>query len=312
METCCVCGRALPNRYAVAGRCVEEGCGAAFCAMHWHLGARRCPAHGGGREYGARAEEEAPPAGITEGEGTKGEEKMDAGKDGALLERAKTELTPQARTSILKRVAEMAAKVGRGAGALAERVRKARSPEAAVEALDAQLEENRARREPLSKRYEELYAAIAAKRKRYLAAPPARKKLMELELKGMLAEYKALERQLTVLLENERVVATVRGRTMEWIAMGLRKVSEGQIDRLTDHIEEATGEADDVDGALRDLEKAGARREREGDGDAFEAELAGFEEEAPTGTEEVGGAEEEGPAGREAEGGGAAAETEIP
>lgn len=237
---------------------------------------------------------------------------MDKGTDGALLERAKTELTPQARTSILKRVAEMAAKVGRGAGALVERVKKARSPEAAVEALDAQLEENRARREPLSKRYEELYAAIAAKKKQYMAAPGARKKLLELELKGMLAEYKALERQLTVLLENERVAATVRGRTMELIAMGLRKVSEGQIDRLTDHIEEATGEADDVDGALRDLEKAGARRDREEDADAFEAELAGFDEELPAGVEAMEAGETAGSADREADRGMGAEEPEIP
>lgn len=303
METCCVCGRALPNRYAVAGRCEEPGCGAAFCAMHWNLGGRRCPEHGGPKEYGRRktAEEdgtrttevfagEVPPAATR----PEGDSKMDtakdiadgasrdASKDGELLQRAAAELTPQARKSILKGVAELAAKIGRGAGALVEKLRGARSPEAAVAAMDAQLAASRERREPLARRHEELYAAIAAKRKVYLAAPAARKKLLELELKGMMAEYKGLEREMAVLLENERVAATVRGRTLELIAMGLRKIREADIDRLTDEIEEAAAGAEDVSGALDDLEKAGARREREGDHDAFEAELAGFAEEPET------------------------------
>lgn len=283
METCCVCGRALPNRYAVAGRCEEPGCGAAFCAMHWHLGGRRCPAHGGPKEYGgwkSTATEPVPARGAGEpAVEAKGEETMDAGKDGELLERAKTELTPQARKSILRSVAEMAAKIGRGAGALVERLRGVRSPEAVVSEMDAQLAANRERRRPLAQRHGELYAAIAAKRKQYLAAPAARKKLLELELKGMMAEYKGIEREIAVLLENERVAATVRGRTMELIAMGLRKVRESDIDRLTDNIEEASAEAEDVSSALDDLDKAGARREREGDADAFEAELAGFADE---------------------------------
>lgn len=285
MDTCCVCGRALPNRYAVAGRCEEPGCDAAFCAMHWHLGGRRCPAHGGPREYGGRKTAAAEPVSArgldvasTEAE-TKGTETMEGGKDGELLERAKTELTPQARKSILRSVADMAAKIGRGAGSLVERLRGVRSPEAVIGELDAQLAANRERRVPLSKRHEELYAQIAAKRKQYMAAPAARKRLMELELKGLMAEYKGLEREIAVLLENERVAATVRGRTMELIALGLRKIGEDQIDRLTDDIEEATAEAEDVSGALDDLEKAGARRDREGATEAFEAELAGFADE---------------------------------
>lgn len=207
---------------------------------------------------------------------------MAGGTEGELLERAKKELPPQTKKSILKSVAELAVKVGREAGALVDRLRGVRSPEAVVAEMDAQLAANRERREPLSHRHEELYLAIAAKRKQYLAAPPARKKLLELELKGMLAEYKGVEREMAVLFENERVASTVRGRTMELIAMGLRKVREADIDRLSDNIEDAAADAEDVSGALDDLEKAGARREREGDAEAFEAELAGFEDEAVT------------------------------
>jgi hypothetical protein len=227
-----------------------------------------------------------PPAAAAEpgetGDGKKGAETVNEGQEQALLERAKAELSAREKKSILSRVGEIAGKLGHGAGAWIERVRKAHSPEGAVEALDEQLAANRARREPLAKRHEELFAQIAAKKKAWQAAPPAKKRLLELELKGMLAEWKGLERQLEVLLENERVAATVRGRTMELIAMGLRKIREGDIDKLTDNIEEASAEAEDVSGALDDLEKAGARREREGGEEAFAAELAGFDfEEEP-------------------------------
>lgn len=217
---------------------------------------------------------------------------MDGGKDGELLERAKMELTPQVRKSILKRVSEMAVKIGRSAGSLVERLRGVRSPEAVVSEMDAQLAANRERRGPLSKRHEELYAAIASKRKLYLAAPAVRKKLLELELKGMMAEYKGLEREIAILLENERVATTVRGRTLELIAMGLRKIGEADIDRLTDDIEEAAAEAEDVGGALDDLDKAGTRRERERDADAFETELAGFADDSAA-TDSSGGWESE-------------------
>jgi len=46
MQTCCICQKTLPNKYAVAGVCETDGCTAAFCALHWDSGNCRCPAHG--------------------------------------------------------------------------------------------------------------------------------------------------------------------------------------------------------------------------------------------------------------------------
>lgn len=261
-EVCCICGRELPNRWAVAGRCEADGCSAAFCALHWNNGSRRCPEHGWKRK-------ERP--------------KMDEKKDGVdnreaeIRERAKTEMTPQARESVVKKAAAFAVTLGKGAAALVDRIRGVRDPEEALAALDAQLKANRERREPLSARSEKLYGEIAAKKKVYLAAPPARKKILEMELKGLISEYQGLERQLAVYFENERIINTVRGRTLELTAMGLRKISEKEIDRLTDEIEGATDDAEDVSDAMRDLEKAGKRRDTD-DADAFADALAGFDE----------------------------------
>lgn len=206
------------------------------------------------------------------------ERKVDAeDRETEVRERARNELTPQVRESVLKQVAAFAVTFGKGAVSLVDRIRGVKDPDAAISELDAQLAANRTRREPLAERYERLYAEIAAKKKLYLAAPPARKKLLELELKGMISEYQGLERQISVYLENERIISTVRGRTLELMAMGLRKLSEKEIDRLTDQVEDAVGDQEDVSGAMRDLEKAGQRRE-DGDADAFADVLAGFDE----------------------------------
>ena len=196
-----------------------------------------------------------------------------------IRERAKTELTPQARESVLKKVAAFALTLGKGAGTLVDRIRGVRDPDEAISALDAQLAANRERREPLSSRSEKLYLEIAAKKKVYLSAPPARKRILELELKGLVSEYQSIERQLAVYFENERIINTGRGRTLELTAMGLRKISEKDIDRLTDEIDGAAGDAEDVSDALRGLEKAGKRREAD-DADAFADALAGFDESA--------------------------------
>ena len=271
-ERCCVCGRALPNRYAVAGRCEADGCGAAFCALHWHTRVRRCPAHGGGTPL---------PKVDKEVEGK--EQKMNAAVENeeAVREQAKTELTPEAKKSILKSVSEFAVALGKGASSLIDRLRGIQDPEAALSALDAQLTANREHRAPLQKRYEQLYGEIAAKKKVYLAAPPARKKILELELKALIAEYQGLERQLAVCFENERIITVVRTRTLELTAMGLRKLREKDIDELTDKIEDAVGDQEDVSDAMRDLEKAGKRHDAD-DADAFADALAGFDETAAT------------------------------
>ena len=197
----------------------------------------------------------------------------------ALCAQADKSLPVERKTSILRQVGEFALKLGLGAGALVKRLAGIKSTDEALHEIEMQLEQNRERREPVTKRYEELYGLIVAKKKVYQSAPPARKKILEMELKGAIAEYQSLERQIAAYLKNETILTKVKGRMCELVAMNLKNISEDQIDKLTDKIEDAADENENLDGAIGELDNAGKRRERE---DAsFEDALAAFGDELP-------------------------------
>lgn len=296
MPNCCICGRPLPNRYAIAGKCEDDGCDAVFCALHWNNGNRRCGNHGwnpggilerGASETAAQNAEckmhEAERAMAMEGDGKMADDTeakaAPAAREGELREKARKLLTAEQAKGILRAVADFAGKMGHAASALVMKIKNEKSPDALLVSIDASLEANKAQRAPLMARADALFAEIAAKKKIYQAAPPARKKLLELELKSLLSEYKGIERQMTAFFENENTLNTVRGRVLELMALGMRKIDEKTIDKLTDDIEEAVGESEDVAGAVRDLDKAGKRRENESDQESFESALSGFDDE---------------------------------
>lgn len=298
-KVCAICGRVLPTKYAVAGRCEIGGCERFFCMLHWHNGNHRCLEHGwkpGGilvtgeadAKKGAVVESESDytldtkeikSAKSPEQEERKMEKtESDDGKE--LCERAARELPTAKKESIIRSIGGFAMKLGQGAGALAKKISGYKSPDEALGEIEAQIESNRAKREPIARRYEELYRQIVHKKKAYQTAPAARKKILELELKGMVAEYQSLERQMTAYLNNETVLTKVKGRMCELVAMNLNSIREVDIDKLTDKVEGAAEATEDIDGAIGDLDRAGARRERD-DGGAFEEALAGFGDELP-------------------------------
>jgi hypothetical protein len=173
---------------------------------------------------------------------------------------------------------EFASKAGKAASGLAARLRNEKNPGDMLTAIDASLAANKAKSQPLTERSEALYTDIAARKKVYEAAPPARKKLLELELRNRLAEYKAVERELTAFYDNEHSLNVVRGRLLELMAHGMRKLDEADIDRLTDAIEDVIDDAEGVRDSVRDLDKAGPRRDRDSDQESFADALAGFDE----------------------------------
>ncbi len=295
MATCCICGKELPNKYAIAARCSEPGCDAVFCTLHaatWS--SHRCPAHGGSETSPLHAACDSPPQQSNDSPIQRSndstiqrsndstiqrsnEDKDMSTPDEELVQDAKQKLPPSRLRGILSSVGDFAAKAGKLAGDLVHRIRNVKDPEEMLKTLDASLAANKERRQPLFDRNTALAAEIAAKKKVYVAAPLARKKMLELELRNLLAEYKANERQLTALFDNEHSLTVVRGRLLEQVALGMQTLKEDDIDKLTDDIEDAVSDAESISDAVRDLDKAGKRHERD-DADAFADELAAFDD----------------------------------
>ena len=268
---CCICGNDLPSRYAVAGRCAEKSCAQAFCALHWNRSNGRCRDHGYA-EVQPKPEENPPPA-------VKQETNMNE-PDRAAQPQAEKKITLARAKSAMAEALNLTKKLGAGAMELFKKLQTDRSPQAMLQTIEGQLAANSERRGGVSARLEQQFKEVAAKKKAYDTAPPARKRILEAELQSMVAVYRANERELKVLLENERVLAQVKGRMNEVMAYGMAGVKEEAIDELTDQVEEAVEEAEGRVGAADDLEKAGRRRERESTRESFMEQLGEFSEEA--------------------------------
>ncbi len=211
---------------------------------------------------------------MSDHEETTGQENTEAAKKPVSKQRAKKAMS--ATLQIVR-------KLGTGAGDLWKRLRKSKTPQEMLDELGTGLDANRARRESVSARVEELHGKIAAKKKEHAAAGKARQRILEAELRSMLTEYKAAERELNVLLENERVLSQVRGRMNEMLAYDMAGIGEDFIDDVAVDIEDRVADAEGRMDASRDLEKAGRRRERESDREDLWDALGEFDD-APVAT----------------------------
>lgn len=180
-------------------------------------------------------------------------------------------------SSAMSETLRLIQKMGSGAGDLLARLKRSKTPRDMAAELEGTLATNRERREAVSARLESLYTGIQAKKEEYAKAPKARQRILEAELRSMLADYKAQERTLNILLSNERNVSTVLSRMEEVAAYGMAGLTEDIVDDVTDAIDEAATEADAVSGAIRDLEKAGRSRASTQSEDNLWDELADFD-----------------------------------
>lgn len=171
-------------------------------------------------------------------------------------------------------------KLGAGLSGLFQRLKNDRSPEAMLATLEQQAQANLAKREQTSAEVEKLYTQIAVRKKAFKTAPQAKKRILEAELKSLLAAYKTKERLLGILFENERNLDLVKGRLNEVAAYGLAGVSESMMDDVIDQVEDHAAEAEARADAARDLERAGRRRDWDRDSEDLWGELDGFEEES--------------------------------
>ena len=170
----------------------------------------------------------------------------------------------------------LAGKLGGGVKALWAKIHPDRSPAAMLATLNESLEGNQKRLGEMKPELDRIYREIVAKKKDYQSAAPVRQRLLKIELQTLMARYKGLEREFSILCENERSIETVKGRFLEVLAYGLRgKLDADMVDKLADTVDDRAEDAEDVQDALGDLERAGKRTDRASDD--FEAELAGFD-----------------------------------
>ncbi len=192
-------------------------------------------------------------------------------------------LDPAKAKKAMKEALGVVKKLGAGTASLLARLKKDKSPEAMLTTIETSLDANRTRREESSAKVERLFREIADKKTAYASAAKARQRVLEMELRSKLSEYKAAARELEVLLENEKVLGTVKGRLHEIIAHSLRGISEVAIDKVIDDIEDSVSEAEGVLDATRELEEAGRRRSRESGDDTLWDELSEFDERETSG-----------------------------
>ena len=197
--------------------------------------------------------------------------------EGKIRAWTKKHLTASQAISMMHSIIDIAGKAGKATGNLVSRLRNGKSPDDMLSEIDTALADNQAKIHPLAERSESLYKTIAQKKKAYESAPPARKKILELELRNLLADYKASERELTAFYDNEHSLSVVRGRVLELMAHGMRHIDEDTVDKLTDSIDAAADDAEGVRDSVRDLDKAGVRHERDSDAESFADALAGFD-----------------------------------
>ena len=253
MATCCICGVELPNKWAVARRDKVEGAERCYCHLHAHQSFTGKP-----DSKGDKMDEPKMAASAAQ------EEEIAKAASGDRVKKAWSECSA------------LAGRLGGGIKTLWAKIHPDRSPSAMLATLNESLAGNQKRLGELKPELDRVYREIVAKKREYQSAAPVRQRLMKVELQTLMSRYKGLEREFSILCENERSIETVKGRFLEVLAYGLRgKLDTDMVDRLSDTIDDKATDAEDVQDALGDLERAGKRTDRLSDD--FDAELAGFD-----------------------------------
>ena len=255
---CHTCGVELPNKWAVARRQTVDGEERCYCHLHANEDFKRKTAPDVPDVKGDKMDE--PKRAVS------------AAQEQEIVENASGERVKSAWSAC----ASLAGKLGGGVKALWAKMHPDRSPSAMLAALNESQAGNRARLDAVKPELDGIYREIVAKKKDYQSAAPVRQRLLKIELQTLVARYKGLEREFTILCENERSIEAVKGRFLEVLAYGLRgKLDANLVDRLAGEVDKKADEAEFVQDALADLERVGRRRDR--DSDDFDAELADFD-----------------------------------
>ena len=259
---CCVCGITLPNRWSISKSEVIDGVERCYCHLHANEVASK-------KDISKNKESEIKERGDV----------MELNDKNELREKEREIVKNASGERVKKAWSECTSLVGKLGGGIKNvwtKINPDRSPEAMLDALNGDLAANHDRLNEMKPQLDQVYREIVSKKNEYQTAAPVRQRLLKIELQTLMARYKGLEREFTILSENERSIETVKSRFLEVLAYGKRgKLDVSMVDRLTDNIEDKVDDAEDVQDALGDLERAGRRKDR--GSDDFDAELAGFD-----------------------------------
>lgn len=255
MKQCCICGKMLPNKYAIGGACEHPDCADVFCRYHWSLGHRHCIKHGGSHEL------------------PKNDNKYE--QDDTL------ENIPMNESNTASEAESKAAKGSSFLGKLTSGVKSIKKaiikdPHEKLMKIEKELKGYEANRVKLIAELEEIDKQIIAKKKLYVAAPPFKKSILKSELETLLAQHANYERRIKTVLNNEKALSNYVSRIKEMEDIKDIPIKEVDVDILTGKLEDAVDDSVGIGDALKDLDKVKGVSSESMDADDLEQMLDMF------------------------------------
>lgn len=254
MKQCCICGKELPNRYAIGGACEHPNCNDLFCRYHWDKGHRKCLAHGGSKEIIVSTEQSQPKESIPMKESNTSPE------------------TPKTKSS------GFFSKIASGVKSIKKAIVK--DPTEELKKAEDTLQQYEVNRSKLVAELEQVDRQIIEKKKQYNVAPPFKKSILKSELERLLSLHSNYERRIKAILNNEKALSNYISRVNEMGDIKNIPINEANVDKLTDRLETAVDDSMGIGDALKDLNKVKGVSSDSMDEDDFDSMLDMFGEEA--------------------------------
>ena len=253
MKQCCICGKILPNKYAIGGACEHPNCTELFCRYHWDKGHRKCLAHGGSKEIIVSTEQSQPKESIPMKESNTSPE------------------TPKTKSS------GFFSKIASGVKSIKKAIVK--DPEEELKKAEDTLQQYEVNRSKLVAELEQVDKQIIEKKKQYNVAPLFKKSILKSELERLLSLHSNYERRIKAILNNEKALSNYISRVNEMGDIKNIPINETNVDKLTDRLETAVDDSMGIGDALKDLNKVKGVSPDSMDEDDFDNMLDMFGEE---------------------------------
>lgn len=253
MKQCCICGKMLPNKYAIGGACEHPNCTELFCRYHWDKGHRKCLAHGGSKEITVSTEQSQPKESIPMKESNTSPE------------------TPKTKSS------GFFSKIASGVKSIKKAIVK--DPEEELKKAEDTLQQYEVNRSKLVAELEQVDRQIIEKKKQYNVAPPFKKSILKSELERLLSLHSNYERRIKAILNNEKALSNYVSRVNEMGDIKNIPINEANVDKLTDRLETAVDDSMSIGDAVKDLNKVKGVSPDSMDEDDFDSMLDMFGEE---------------------------------